>query len=111
MYIIHNWKVIRHALPDGVVIVCLYGEVYGNPRFKPGGPISTSAVESYRSESDSVTTVNGSEYQLGKPDPAAPFAKQRLIRYLEQHSKGPQSDDFSSTTDQTNIGTKDELAP
>jgi hypothetical protein len=107
MYIIHNWKIIRHALPGGTVIVCLFGEVYGNPRFKPGGPISTSAVESFKADTDSVLTVNGSEYQLGKPDPAAPFAKQRLIRYLELHAKPSQSGDFSITTDQTNIGAKE----
>jgi hypothetical protein len=110
VYIINNWKILRHELDGGVVIICLYGEVFGNPRFKSGGPISTSAIESYRAKTDSVVTVSGSEYQLGKPDPAAPFARQRLIRYLVENGKPTQPGEgsFINTGEQTNIGGKEE---
>lgn len=110
VYIINNWKILRHELDGGVVIVCLYGEVFGNPRFKSGGPISTSAIERYEPKTDSVVTVSGSEYQLGKPDPVAPFARQRLIRYLVEIGKPGQSGEgsFSSTSEQTNIHSKGE---
>ena len=103
MYIINNWKIVRHKLPRGTVVVCLYGEVFGNPRFKSGGPISTSAIERYNSGTDSVVTVSGSEYQLGKPDASAPFAKQRLLRYLVEQERLPPAADFSSTSDQTDV--------
>jgi hypothetical protein len=107
-YLINNWKIVRHALPDGRVVICLYGEVFGNPRFKSGGPISTSAIERYKPESGSVLTVNGSEYQLGKPDAAEPFARQRLIRYLLENGRPPSTGDITSGGEQTNFGTKDD---
>jgi hypothetical protein len=106
VYIINNWKIIRHVLPGGAVVVCLYGEVFGNPRFKSGGPISTSAIEAYKAKTDSVVTVSGSEYQLGKPDPAAPFARQRLIRYLIENAKVPATGEDTRISDQTDAGAK-----
>lgn len=107
MYRINNWKILRHELPGGTVVLCLYGEVFGNPRFKSGGPISTSAIARYIAATDSVMTVNGSEYQLGKPDPALPFARQRLIRYLVENGKAPSGIDFPGSGAGTNVGAGD----
>jgi hypothetical protein len=92
MFILMNWRVIRGAGANGATVTRVSGQVYGHAAFRPGDEITTSAIASYRIESDFiiVTTVSGSAYSLEKPLASEPFARQRLIRYLdEQPGKAP----------------------
>jgi hypothetical protein len=89
MYILHNWKIVHRTNSSGDDSLCVGGKVYGNSRFTSGEPITTSSIAWYRIESGSaiVSTRNGSEYMLGKPSASEPFAKQRLIRYLQERGR------------------------
>jgi hypothetical protein len=89
MYILHNWKIVYRTNSKGEYSICVGGRVYGNSRFTSGEPITTSSISWYRIESGSaiVSTRNGSEYMLGKPSSSEPFARQRLIRYLEERGR------------------------
>jgi hypothetical protein len=95
VYILHSWKIIHRTSSHGDDAICVGGKVYGNSRFTSGEPITTSSIAWYRLESGSaiVSTRNGSEYMLGKPSASEPFAKQRLIRYLQERGRlGSQRD-------------------
>jgi hypothetical protein len=100
VYILHNWKIIHRTNSNGDDTICVGGKVYGNSRFTSGEPITTSSLAWYRLESGSaiVSTRNGSEYMLGKPSASEPFAKQRLIRFLQERGRlGPQRDGDDQT--------------
>jgi len=53
----------------------LFGKVYGNPAFEDGTHITTSRP--IRSEGRIITTINGSQYELGQPSP-------EYIQYLKK---------------------------
>jgi hypothetical protein len=86
VFVLANWKIASCVSPSGATLTCLCGHVFGNPNFNPGQFVQTSTVKSHTVEFDSliVLTRNGSEYWLGKPDPAESFAVQRLLRYLQE---------------------------
>jgi hypothetical protein len=86
VYVLTNWKIVSCVSSSGAVMTGLRGNVFGNPRFSSGELIQTSTVRNHRIEFDSliVVTRNGSEYWMGKPDPAESFAMQRLLRYLQE---------------------------
>ena len=88
MFILLNWHIIRQAGAPGFSVVRVGGQVYGHPRFRSGDFIRTSAIAGYRVEAEAVvvTTGSGSEYVLGKPLAAEPFARRRLIRYLDEQA-------------------------
>lgn len=70
----------------------LFGEVYGNPRFKDGKKIGTSAPVDYDEDEDAIITESGSRYKLGVEHPEYaelfPDAKKRLVdSILKQKSK------------------------
>jgi len=82
-YILSNWKICNRQSRSGALRIHLFGKVFGHPRFAAGELISTSTITSYRFDTDSVLTRNGSEYRLGKADAADPAAKERLIALLD----------------------------
>ncbi len=86
MFILMNWRIVRGTSADGGTVTRVSGQVYGHSAFRPGDEITTSAIGSYRIESDFiiVTTLSGSAYSLEKPLATEPFARQRLIRYLDE---------------------------
>lgn len=86
VFILTSWKIASCISSSGAAVTCLCGHVFGNPHFASGEFVQTSTVKSHRVEFDSliVATRNGSEYWLGKPDPAESFAMQRLLRYLQE---------------------------
>jgi len=87
-----NWRIVRGTSANGGTVTRVSGQVYGHSAFRPGDDITTSAIASYRIESDFiiVTTLSGSAYSLEKPLASEPFARQRLIRYLdEQPDRSP----------------------
>lgn len=86
MFILMNWRVLRANGPDGVPLTRVSGQVYGHPAYRPGDDITTSTIATYRVESDFIiiTTVTGSSYSLEKPLATEPFARQRLMRYLDE---------------------------
>jgi hypothetical protein len=90
MNILNNWKTLELITREGERLVCIEGRVYGsNPRFPSSSHIRTSPLTGHRFESNSmvVMTKRGSEYLLGKPDPAETFAQQRLMRRLSRLSQ------------------------
>jgi hypothetical protein len=68
---IDNWMVV----PRGDVI-CLFGNVYGHPRFTDGDEVRTSYV--LEVDKRKVFTRSGSEYRLGK---ISPYYKKILKKY------------------------------
>jgi hypothetical protein len=86
VFILTDWKIVCKQPASGEGVVCIFGRVFGNPRFKSGRLIHTSALKGYRRDVEwlVVTTRNGSEYGLGNADPAEPFAVQRLLRRLDE---------------------------
>jgi hypothetical protein len=86
VFILTDWKIVRKQSSSTEEVVCVFGRVFGNPRFKSGTFIQTSALHGYRREIEwiIVATRNGSEYGLGNPDAAEPFAVQRLLRSLDE---------------------------
>jgi hypothetical protein len=86
MYILENWHVVFGKNPAQEFVVRIRGDVYGNPAFRSGNTIHTSTIVSYREAGVAlvVITNKGSEYLLGKPADAKPFALRRLIRHLQE---------------------------
>jgi len=87
-FILTDWKVVRRSVSGGDEIICIFGKVYGNPRFRAGTTIHTSSLIGFRRDFESIVvhTRNGSEYCLGNPDPGEPFAVNRLLRALGEIS-------------------------
>jgi len=95
MNILNSWRTLELITSEGERLVCIEGRVYGsNPRFPSSSHIRTSPVTGHRFESNSmvVMTKRGSEYLLGKPDPAETFAQQRLMRRLSRLGQQAPSD-------------------
>ena len=90
MYILHNWKIVHRTNSSGRDSICIGGKVYGSSRFTSGEPITTSSLVGYRIDGAAtiVATRNGSEYMLGKASASELFAKQRLIRLLQESAGG-----------------------
>jgi hypothetical protein len=102
MFILLNWHIIRPAGATGSAVTRVGGQVFGHPRFRSGDFISTSGIASYRVEAEAVvvTTSSGSEYVLGKPLASEPFARRRLIRYLDQQAALQARPDADAVTQQ-----------
>jgi hypothetical protein len=85
---LEQWKIVRRVTSTGASITCICGKVTGNPDFQAGTLITTSRISSLEAVGDGVIvrTLNGSEYALGKADPSEPFAKRRLIRFVQESS-------------------------
>jgi hypothetical protein len=100
VFILSDWKIVLARRASGADSLCVSGCVSGNPRFAEGELVTTSAITTYRLEFDAliVVTRKGSEYQLGKPSPAEPFAAQRLLRRLAGLSLETQSRDMDIQT-------------
>jgi hypothetical protein len=83
---LEQWRIVRRVNSTGASITCICGKVTGNPDFQSGTLITTSRISGLETVGDSmvVRTINGSEYALGKPDAAEPFAKRRLIRFVQE---------------------------
>ena len=83
---LENWKIVRRISGNGASITCICGKVTGNPDFPSGTLITTSRISGYDDAGEAIVvhTINGSVYSLGKPDGAEPFAKRRLLRYLQE---------------------------
>lgn len=68
---LENWSVVStpispYEAPE-LARMLIHGEVYGNPRFIDGEPVTTSSVQ--KIEGNRVFTRN-SVYELGTPAPA-----------------------------------------
>jgi hypothetical protein len=89
--ILENWRLVAGKTAAQDSAIKIHGTVYGNPLYPAGSTIHTSTLVGYRKESDNlvVMTVTGSEYLLGKPDAATPFAKRRLMRHLQDSERFP----------------------
>ena len=65
---LENWSVVSHPWspyqPPELATIQIHGEVYGNPRFFDGEPITTSTVQDVIG--NQVHTLN-SVYELGQP--------------------------------------------
>jgi hypothetical protein len=88
MYILSNWTILQRAKPNGEMAVRLRGEVFGNPRYAAGDHVTISVLRSCYQEGEtiSVVTRSGSEYVLGKPNPAEPEAVARILRHVRARS-------------------------
>jgi hypothetical protein len=101
MFILKNWAIVKRTAAFGEEAYCLSGDVYGNPNFTEGEFILTSFIRSHRFEADVmvIITRSGSEYWLGRPSVTAAFAKQRLLRYLQQMPALPPFDETGRATE------------
>ena len=86
IYKLEQWRIVRRITSSGASITCICGKVTGNPDFQTGTLVTTSRISVVDTQGDTliVRTINGSEYLLGKPDSSEPFAKRRLIRYVNE---------------------------
>jgi hypothetical protein len=84
MFILSNWTILQRTKPDGTVVMRLRGEVFGNTRYEAGDVVTISVLRSCKQEGDtlSVMTASGSEYVLGKSNPAEPEAVARVLRHV-----------------------------
>jgi hypothetical protein len=102
MYILENWHVVFDKNPAHEFVVRLRGDVYGNPAFRSGNTIHTSTIVGYREEGAALVVITNkrSEYLLGKPANAKPFALRRLIRHLQEIEllRAPKADQDLSET-------------
>jgi hypothetical protein len=88
MYVLSDWRIVVARNAPEADGLCVSGYVSGNPRFAEGELVTTSVIRTYRLESEAVVVITrkGSEYRLGKPGSAEPFAAQRLLRHLAERS-------------------------
>ena len=101
VFILSDWRIVVARSAKGTEALCVSGCVTGNPLFRDGELVTTSAIRTYRRESDVVIVITrkGSEYHLGKPSLAEPFAAQRLLRHLAGLSReGARSRDMDIQT-------------
>jgi hypothetical protein len=92
MHIINNWRVLHVAAPDGRRLLCIEGRVHGsNPRFRYSSLIRTSYLTAYQREESSmvIITSHGSEYLLGKHDPAEHFTERLITECLPERKQAP----------------------
>jgi hypothetical protein len=94
MFTLSNWTILYCKTRNGGAVMRLRGEVFGNPRYTAGEEVTVSTLCSCRRDGDtlSVTTRSGSEYVLGKPNPAEPEAIDRVIRQLRGSGADGQAD-------------------
>lgn len=88
---IENWSIIvggcnPYTAPE-LLTSCLYGKVYGHPRFPDGSVVTTSSIVGLRSIMEEIViTKSGSFYELGVVnslyETAYPNAKKRLLKSL-----------------------------
>ena len=83
---LEQWRIVRRINAAGASITCICGKVSGNPDFQSGTMITTSRISALETVDDGLIarTINGSEYALGKPDASEPFAKRRLMRFVQE---------------------------
>ena len=85
-FVLEGWSTVEQPSPDGGVVLCLKGRVFGHPRFNSADSVTTSAIIGFREEGDVLIVISrtGSEYVLSRPQNGKPFAKKRLMRQLQE---------------------------
>lgn len=86
VYVLTHWRIVARKTRHGADFAALCGYVFGNPRFPPGEYVQISAVCEHRIQFDTLVlvTLKGSEYWLGRPDPAESAANHQLMEYLRE---------------------------
>lgn len=69
VFLLKNWSIVAHGsngyVPPELIVPCLCGRVYGNPKFTNGDRVQTSQIISVKKRL--IVTKSGSVYYLDGP--------------------------------------------